>query len=55
MTRLTYKNGRGKPVVMIDGREHGGPVAERLAAFEDLGKEPDELEAMLSKKEAPKE
>ena len=35
MGRLTYKDGRGRNALLINGQEHHGPIADRLAAYED--------------------
>lgn len=46
MKRLTFKDGRGCNTLMINGQEYHGPIADRLAAYEDTGLEPEELDAM---------
>lgn len=53
MRRLTYKNGSGKYALLIDGKEHTGEVAERLAAYEDTGLEPEEVKAIQALTETP--
>ena len=51
MERLTYKSGHGQPVILIDGRERGGTVAERLAAYEDTGLDPESIELLAKMNE----
>lgn len=34
--RLTFKDGRGRNTILINGQEHHGQIADRLAAFEEM-------------------
>lgn len=36
MKRLTFKDGNGRNTILINGQEHHGQIADRLAAFEEM-------------------
>lgn len=44
MKRVTYRTGRGKAAFLLDGKEITGEVAERLAAYEETGLAPEEIQ-----------
>lgn len=41
--RMTYKDGRGRYTILVNGVELHGKVVNRLAAYEDTGFEPEEI------------
>lgn len=45
--RLTYRDGRGRWCALVDGREVSGAIVERLAAYEETGLAPEEIEDVL--------
>lgn len=44
MKRLTFKDGRGRNTIFINGQECHGEIADRLAAYENTGLTPEELD-----------
>lgn len=44
MNRLTFKDSRGRNTILINGQEHHGQIADRLAAYENTGLTPEELD-----------
>ena len=43
MQRLTFKDGRGRNTILVNGQEYHGPVADRLAAYEETGMKPNDM------------
>lgn len=43
MQRLTFMDGHGRNTILINGQEYHGPIADRLAAYEETGLEPEEV------------
>lgn len=44
MKRLTFKDGNGRNTILVNGQEYHGPIADRLAAYENTGLTPEELD-----------
>ena len=43
MKRLTFKDGKGRNTLLVNGQEYHGPIADRLAAYEDIEIEPNDM------------
>ena len=43
MQRLTFKDGRGRWTLMVNGQPITGQIADRLAAYENIKLEPEEI------------
>lgn len=52
MKRLTFKDSRGRNTLLISGQEYHGPIADRLAAYEETGMEPNEVSVFALDPEA---
>lgn len=47
MKRLTFKDGRGRNTILINGQERHGEIADRLAAYENTDLAPEEIGRVL--------